>query len=130
MRISDWSSDVCSSDLPTPDWVVPSELMPVPEGASGMLFVRRQDIVAHLHDQEQAQYLGYRMRLLHPNAFQLGNISIAWNPASGPSVVHMINVYRKGPKNDVLKNASYKTLTPEEHTEADMTRGALDSTLA
>src|SRR3546814_15894885 len=34
----------------TPDWVVPSELMPVPEGASGMLFVRRQDIVAHPHD--------------------------------------------------------------------------------
>src|SRR3546814_12460921 len=45
---------------PTPAWVVPSELMPVPEGASGMLFVRRQHIVAHPDDQGQAQYLGYR----------------------------------------------------------------------
>src|SRR3546814_11445887 len=69
---------------PTPDWVVPSELMPVPEGASGMLFVRRQDIVAHLDDQGQAQYLGYRMRLLLPNALQPGNIPYAWDPASGP----------------------------------------------
>jgi transglutaminase-like putative cysteine protease len=114
---------------PTPDWVVPSELMPVPEGASGMLFVRRQDIVAHLDDQGQAQYLGYRMRLLHPNALQLGNISIAWNPASGPPVVHMINVYRDGQKIDVLKNASFEILRREDQLEAAMLDGVLTAVL-
>src|SRR3546814_19900545 len=28
---------------PVPDWAIPSELMPVPEGAGGLIFVRRQD---------------------------------------------------------------------------------------
>jgi len=114
---------------PTPDWVVPSELMPVPEGASGLLFVRRQDIVAHLDDQGQAQYLGYRMRLLHSNALQLGNISIAWNPASGPPVVHMINVHRNGETIDVLKNASFEILRREDQLEAAMLDGVLTAVL-
>lgn len=114
---------------PTPDWVAPTELMPVPEGASGLLFVRRQDFVTHLDDKGQAQYLGYRMRLLHPNALQLGNISIAWNPASGPPVVHMINVHRDGETIDVLKNASFEILRREDQLEAAMLDGVLTAVL-
>ena len=114
---------------PTPDWVLPSELVPVPEGASGLLFVRRQDIVAHLDDRGQAQYLGYRMRLLHPNALQIGNISIAWNPASGPPVVHMVNVHRDGTTIDVLKNASFEILRREDQLEAAMLDGVLTAVL-
>lgn len=114
---------------PTPDWVAPSELMPVPEDASGLLFVRRQDIVAHLDDRGQAQYLGYRMRILHSNALQLGNISIAWNPASGSPVVHMINVHRDGTTIDVLKNASFEILRREDQLEAAMLDGVLTAVL-
>ena len=114
---------------PAPDWVVPSELMPVPDGVSGMLFVRRQDILAHLDDEGQAHYLGYRMRILHPNALQLGNISIAWNPASGPPVVHMINVHREGETIDVLKNASFEILRREDQLEAAMLDGELTAVL-
>ncbi|WP_235588047.1 DUF3857 domain-containing protein [Sphingopyxis sp. H115] len=114
---------------PVPDWVVPSDLMPVPDGASGMLFVRGQDIVAHLDDRGQAQYLGYRMRILHPNALQLGNISIAWNPASGPPVVHMINVHRDGATIDVLKNAAFEILRREDQLEAAMLDGVLTAVL-
>lgn len=114
---------------PAPNWAIPSELMPVPEDASGLLFVRRQDVVAHLDDQGQAQYLGYRMRLLHPNALQLGNISIAWNPASGPPVVHMINVHRDGATIDVLKNASFEILRREDQLEAAMLDGVLTAVL-
>jgi hypothetical protein len=114
---------------PVPDWVVPSELMPVPEGASGLIFIRRQDVVAHLDDQGQAQYLGYRTRLLHPNALQLGNISIAWNPASGPPVVHMINVHRDGTMIDVLKNASFEILRREDQLEAAKLDGVLTAVL-
>lgn len=114
---------------PAPDWVVPSELMTVPDGASGTLFVRRQDIVAHLDDRGQAQYLGYRMRLLHPNALQLGNISIAWNPVSGPPIIHMINVHRDGMTIDVLKNASFEILRREDQLEAAMLDGMLTAVL-
>ena len=114
---------------PTPDWAVPSELLPVPDDASGLLFVRRQDIVAHLDDRGQAQYLGYRMRLLHSNALQLGNISIAWNPASGPPIVHMINVHRDGTTIDVLRNASFEILRREDQLEAAMLDGVLTAVL-
>src|SRR3546814_7936405 len=104
-------------------------MMPVPEGASGMLFVQLQDIVAQLDDQGQAQYLGYLRRRLHPNALQLGNISIAWNPASSPPVVHMINVYRDGQKIDVLKNASFEILRREDQLETAMLDGVLTAVL-
>lgn len=114
---------------PAPEWVIPSDLMPVPDDATGLIFVRRQDIVAHLDDHGQAQYLGYRMRILHPNALQLGNISIAWNPVSGPPVVHMINVHRDGATIDVLKNASFEILRREDQLEAAMLDGVLTAVL-
>jgi hypothetical protein len=62
---------------PAPTWVAPSALLPVPDHASGPLFMRRQDVETHLGDQGQAQYLGYRVKILQSNALPLGNISIA-----------------------------------------------------
>lgn len=114
---------------PVPDWVVPSELMSVPEEASGLIFVRRQDVMAHLDALGQAQYLGYRIRLLHSNALQLGNISIAWNPVSGSPIVHLINVHRDGETFDVLKNASFEILRREGQLEAAMLDGVLTAVL-
>ena len=114
---------------PTPAWVVPSELLPVPEDAGGLLFVRRQDILAHLDAQGQAQHLGYRTRILHPNALQLGNISISWNPVSGPPVVHQVNVHRDGETIDVLKDASFEILRREDQLEAAMLDGILTAVL-
>lgn len=114
---------------PTPEWVIPSDLMPVPDDATGLIFVRRQDIVTHLDDRGQAQYLGYRIRILHPNALQFGNISIAWNPVSGPPVVHQINVHRDGATIDVLKNASFEILRREDQLEAAMLDGVLTAIL-
>jgi len=46
--------------------------MPLPDNPSGPLFMRRQDIEAHISNQDQAQYLGYRLKVLQPNALQLG----------------------------------------------------------
>lgn len=114
---------------PVPDWVVPSELMPVPEDASGLLFVRRQDILVHLDAQGQAHYLGYRTRILHSNALPIGNISIAWNPVSGPPVVHMIRVHRGGETIDVLEKASFEILRREDQLEAAMLDGVLTAVL-
>jgi len=114
---------------PAPVWAVPSELMEVPADASGLLFVRRQDVIAHLDAQGQAEYLGYRMRILHANALQLGNISIAWNPVSGPPVVHMIKVHRGGETIDVLAKASFEILRREDQLEAAKLDGVLTAVL-
>ncbi|WP_234716015.1 DUF3857 domain-containing protein [Sphingopyxis macrogoltabida] len=114
---------------PAPGWVVPSELMPVPDDADGLVFVRRQDALIHLDGEGQAQYLGYRMRLLHPNALQAGNISIAWNPASGPPIVHLVKVHRAGETIDVLEKASFEILRREDQLEAAKLDGILTAVL-
>jgi hypothetical protein len=114
---------------PVPDWVVPSELMPVPEGASGLMFVRRSDILIHLDDEGQAQYTGYRVRILHPNALQLGNFAIVWNPAAGAPTVHAVRVHRDGEVIDVLDNAAFEILRREDQLEAAVLDGKLTAVL-
>lgn len=114
---------------PAPDWAATSDLMPVPDDVSGLVFVRRQDVLVHLDDQGQAQYLGYRIRILHPNALQLGNISIAWNPASGRPVVHAIKVHRDGETTDVLATAKFEILRREDQLEAAKLDGVLTAVL-
>src|SRR3546814_11982320 len=68
---------------PVPDWAIPSELMPVPEGAGGLIFVRRQDALIHLDPEGQAQNVGYRIRILPPTTRQMGNIQNEWNTEAG-----------------------------------------------
>lgn len=114
---------------PVPDWVVQSEAMPVPDDASGLVFMRRQDVLIHLDGHGQAQFLGYRAKILHPNALQIGNISIAWNPASGAPVVHFIRVYRGNDTIDVLKTASFEVLRREDQLEAARLDGILTAVL-
>ena len=114
---------------PAPDWVVPSELMPVPEEASGLMYVRRHDTLVHLDAQGQANYLGYRIRILHPNALQLGNISIAWNPAAGAPTVHAVRVHRSGEVIDVLERTQFDILRREDQLEAARLDGYLTAVL-
>lgn len=114
---------------PVPDWAIPSELMPVPVEAGGLFFVRRQDALIHLDDQGQAQYTGYRIRILHPNALQIGNIQAAWNPAAGPPLVHVIKLHRGGETIDVLEKTSFEILRREDQLEAAKLDGILTAVL-
>lgn len=114
---------------PAPDWAKPSEMLPVPENASGLVFVRHQDVLVHLDDRGQAQYLGYRIKILHPSALQIGNLSIAWNPAVGAPIVHSIKVYRGDEAIDVLQKASFEVLRREDQLEAARLDGTLTAVL-
>jgi hypothetical protein len=114
---------------PAPAWVASSELLPVPDNVSGPVFIRRQDVLIHLDDQGQAQYLGYRIKILHSNALQLGNFSIAWNPAAGAPTVHEIKVYRDGEIIDVLQKSSFEILRREDQLEAARLDGTLTAVL-
>lgn len=114
---------------PVPDWVVPSEPMAVPEGATGPVFVRRNDSLIHLNAQGQSYYLGYRIKILHSNALQLGNLSIAWNPSAGAPFVHAIRVHRGTETVDVLANTSFEILRREGQLEAASLDGILTAIL-
>lgn len=114
---------------PAPAWVVPSELMPVPQDAAGLFFVRRYDTLVHLDREGQASYLGYRIKILHPNALQLGNFVIAWNPAAGAPTVHGVRVHRDGAAIDVLEKAQFDILRREDQLEAATLTGILTAVL-
>lgn len=110
---------------PAPGWVTPSQLLPVPDGASGLLFVRRNDVLVHLDRRGQTQYQGFRVRILHPNALELGNLSIAWNPFAGAPLVHGVRVHRGNETIDVLKSSSFEVLRREDQLEAASLNGVL-----
>jgi hypothetical protein len=114
---------------PAPDWVVPSELLPVPADASGSVFMRRQDLWTHLDATGSSQYIGYRTRILHQNALQLGNLAISWKPTAGAPIVHKILVHRDGQAIDVLEGASFEILRREDQLEAAKLDGILTAVL-
>lgn len=114
---------------PAPDWATLSEPMPVPADAAGALFIRRQDTEVHLDDSGQSLYNAYRIKILHPNALQLGNLSMVWNPVAGAPVVHGIKIYRDGEVIDVLQNASFEILRREDQLEAARLDGNLTAVL-
>ncbi len=120
-----WAEPQQVRRAPPPAWVTSSALLPVPTDASGPVFMRRQDVEVHLGDQGQAQYLGYRLKILQPTALQLGNISIQWNPAAGAPIVHAIKIYRDGQVIDALKDAAFEVLRREDQLEAAKLDGTL-----
>lgn len=114
---------------PVPPWVTPSAMLPVPENASGSVFVRRNDLIVHLADRKQAQYLGYRIKILQSSALQLGNIALAWDLAGGEAIVHGIKLFRDGQAIDVLKTSAFEILRREGQLEAAQLDGRLTAVL-
>jgi transglutaminase-like putative cysteine protease len=114
---------------PAPKWAVQSEPMAVPADAAGAVFIRQQDTEVHLDDKGQLLYTAYRIKVLHPNALQIGNLSLAWNPAAGSPVVHVIKIHRGGEVIDVLQKASFEILRREDQLEAARLDGILTAVL-
>lgn len=114
---------------PVPDWVVPSDPLPLAENPEGAVFFRYQDTVVHLHAEGQDNFVGQRIRILHPQALQLGNIQIAWNPAAGAPVVHHLRIHRDGEIIDVLEESEFEILRREDQLEQAMLDGLLTASL-
>ena len=112
-----------------PSWAKPSELRAVPSDPQGAVFVRRQDTLVHLTDKGQVTYIDSHLRLLHPQALQLGNIQLAWNPASGPPVLHRLEIHRDGEIIDLLGEAQFEILRREDNLEQAMLDGLLTAVL-
>lgn len=103
--------------------------MAVPVNATGAVFVRRNDMEVHLDDRGQSMHTAYRIKILHPNALQLGNLTMVWNPAAGAPIVHVIAIHRGDEVIDVLKAASFEILRREDQLEAAMLDGNLTAVL-
>lgn len=114
---------------PVPDWAVESEAMPVPADASGLIFIRREDLIVHVDKSGQSSFTAQHLRLLHPQALQVGNISIVWNPAAGAPIFHRLLVHRNGETMDVLLKANFEVLRREDQLEEAMLNGLLTAAL-
>lgn len=114
---------------PEPAWATPSDPLPVPADAGGVAFMRRQDVVIHLSAQGQQHYSSYRLKLLHSNALEAGNIALSWNPAAGRPVIHAVTVWRGAEKIDALKAAEFEILRREDQLEAARLDGVLTAVL-
>jgi transglutaminase-like putative cysteine protease len=114
---------------PMPEWVEPSEPLPVPDDAGGLLFARVQDTLVHLEGGGQSTYFGQRIKILHPQALQAGNLAITWNPAAGAPTVHALRIYRDEAMIDVLESTQFEILRREDQLEAAMLDGLLTATL-
>lgn len=114
---------------PVPEWVTPAELLPVPQDASGLMFVRRQDSLVHLDDKGQSLHFGFRAKILHQNALELGNLTFTWSPSAGQPTVHRIVIHRDGQAIDVLERASFEILRREDQLEQASLDGLLTAVL-
>lgn len=121
-------NDVVQSG-PPPEWATVSEPLAVPDDATGLVFIRRQDTLIHLDSKGQWTYLGQTFKLLHPQALQLGNVTLEWNPAVGSPVVHRLQIHRDGQSIDVLENAKFEVLRREDQLEQAMLDGKLTAIL-
>lgn len=114
---------------PMPHWAAPAEPLEVPAKPSGLAFVRNQDTLVHLDARGKSTYIGQRIVLLQPQALQLGNLAIAWNPASGKPIVHAVRIHRDGESTDVLKATKFEVLRREDQLEQAVLSGTLTAVL-
>lgn len=112
-----------------PKWARVSEPLPVPDDLRGPLFFRRQDSQMHLDKNGQAIFSAALIKLNHPNALQLGNVALSWNPAAGQPTVHAIKVHREGAVRDVLVSTKFEILRREDQLEMAMLDGILTAVL-
>jgi len=114
---------------PEPAWAKLSEPLPVPDDARGLVFIRRQNLAAHLEANGQVFFTSSLIRILHPNGLQLGNVAIQWIPAAGKPVIHAVRIHRNGTVRDVLSTTRFEVLRREDQLEAAILDGTLTATL-
>lgn len=114
---------------PAPAWAKSSELLPVPADASGIAFVRAQDTQVYLDGTGQQTFVSQRIRLLHPQALQIGNFALAWNPAVGSPTVHSLRIVRGDETIDVLDGTKFEILRREDQLEQATLSGILTAVL-
>lgn len=114
---------------PPPAWARISEPLPVPDDLRGPVFFRRQDSQMHLDRNGQTIFSAALIKLNHPNALQLGNVALSWNPAVGQPTVHAIKVHRDGLVRDVLASTKFEILRREDQLEVAMLDGIFTAAL-
>ncbi len=114
---------------PAPAWATPSEPLAVPDSVQGPVFLRRQDSAVRLTATGHDYFSSQMIRILQPQALEIGNVAIAWNPAAGEARVHKLIIHRRTEQIDVLAKTAFEILRREDQLEAAMLDGTLTAIL-
>lgn len=114
---------------PAPTWATLSEPLDVPPDTQGTTFLRRQASFVRLTATGHELFNSQMIRVLQPQALEIGNIAIGWNPAAGEAKVHKVVIHRRGQVIDVLAKTSFEILRREDQLEAAMLDGMLTAVL-
>lgn len=114
---------------PAPGWASLSEPLDVPPDVQGTTFLRRQNTLVRLTASGHELFSSDMIRILQPQALEIGNIAIGWNPAAGEARVHKVVIHRRGQVIDVLAKTGFEILRREDQLEAAMLDGMLTAVL-
>lgn len=114
---------------PAPVWATPSEPLAVPASVQGPVFMRRQESFVRLTATGHDLFSSQMIRILQPQALEIGNIAIAWNPASGAARVHKVVIHRREDTIDVLAKTAFEILRREDQLETARLDGMLTAVL-
>lgn len=114
---------------PPPAWARPAPAVATPADAQGLIFFERQQLQTHFDATGQSQFQSYRVKLLHPQALQLGQVVLSWNPTSGSAAVHTLTIHRDGRAINVLDKVKFEVLRREDQLEQAMLSGVLTATV-
>lgn len=115
---------------PAPKWLAP---LPEPvardEPVDGPAEVVYSDVQAHLQNGRAMLHSATRIRLLKPEALQLGNMSLVWNPSTTTTTVNRVEVWRDGEKINILDENRFAIFQREGRLEQAMLDGLLTANL-
>src|SRR5512138_2842197 len=78
-----------------PSWIVPAPApteSPTPDGAP--LRVVYSDTQIHAGPDGLETFHAYRLKLLRPEALEVGNILVSWHPDAGDAKIHYLRIIR------------------------------------
>lgn len=111
---------------PPAAWVLPPPApTSTPAPAEAPFRFAYTDTQLHVGPDGQDRYVAWHVRLLKPDALQLGNVSIAWSPADGSATVHRLNLIRDGKVIDVLAGDRFQVIQREGGLEQAVLDGIL-----
>jgi len=115
---------------PPAAWVVapPSPTLGTPSPDAPFRFVYSDQQVRIGRNGEE-NYSAYRMKILKPEALQVGNVTIGWNPSSGSATVHHLRIIRDQQVIDVLKRQRFQIIQREGGLEQSVLDGQLTAML-
>lgn len=115
---------------PPPAWRAPppeATATPTPEGAA--FRVVYNDTQVRVADGQSDTFVNYRVKILKPEAMDVGNVILSWQPAGGGATVHSVRILRGAMSTDVLQTTKFRIIEREQNLEKAALDGELTATL-